>query len=176
MNFDPDRILRALNAHGVDFVVIGGLAGNIRGTADVTNDLDVCYAREGANLGKLATALKELDATLRVAGPVDGPLPFQLDAAVLRMGDSFTFSTKAGDLDILGTPSGTAGYRDLIQGASRFELGDGLVVDVAGLDDLIRMKRAARRPKDLIHVEHLEALATVIERAREAGLDPGQGT
>jgi hypothetical protein len=175
MNFDPDLILRTLDAHGVDFLIIGGLAGNIRGTADVTNDLDVCYAREGANLGKLASALQELGATLRVAGPVDGPLPFQLDAATLRLGDSFTFSTEAGDLDILGSPSGTAGYEDLIQGASRFDLGDGLQVDVAGLDDLIRMKRAAQRPKDLLHVEHLEALARVIDRAREAGLDPGQG-
>jgi hypothetical protein len=176
VNFDPDRILRTLDAHEVQFVIIGGLAGNIRGTADVTNDLDVCYARKEDDLRRLAAALKELDATLRVAGPVDGPIPFQLDAATLRMGDSFTFSTKAGDFDILGTPSGTGGYDDLIQGASRFDLGQGLLVYVAGIDDLIRMKRAAQRPKDLLHIEHLEALAEVIERAREAGLDPGQGS
>ena len=74
------------------------------------------------------------------------------------------------------TPSGTAGYPDLIAGATRYELAEGLVVNIAGLDDLVRMKVAAQRPKDIAHLAHLEALRDEIERARAEGVDPHQGT
>ncbi len=172
--FDPDAILRALDAHGVRFVVVGGLAGNLRGTPDVTNDLDICYARDGENLERLAAALNGLDARLRGPGVPDD-IPFVIDALSLRHGDTFTFSTSAGAFDILGTPSGTTGYEDLDAGASSIDLGTGLVVRVASLDDLMRMKRAAGRPKDLIQLEHLGALREEIERFRAQGLDPQQG-
>jgi hypothetical protein len=156
--FDPDRILRTLTAREVDFVVIGGLAGNILGTADVTNDLDICYARERENLERLAGALQDLEARLRVAGGADDDLPFPIDARSLRLGDSFTFVTVAGDLDVLATPSGTSGYQDLAQDARRVEVGEGLDVLVVSLDDLIRMKRASARVKDRLQLEHLAAL------------------
>ena len=172
--FDPDAILRTLDAHGVRFIVVGGLAGNLRGTADVTNDLDVCYARDRQNLERLAEALRELGAHFR--GPdVPEDTPFQLDALTLRHGDSFTFATEAGAFDILGTPSGTTGFDDLDAGATSIDLGRGLVVRVASLDDLMRMKRAAGRPKDLIQLEHLGALREEIARFRARGLDPQQG-
>ena len=172
--FDPDAILRALAAHGVRFVVVGGLAGTLRGTPDITNDLDICYARDGENLERLAAALKDLDARLR--GPdVPDDSPFVIDALSLRHGETFTFSTSAGAFDILGTPRGTSGYEDLDAGATSIDLGTDLVVRVASLDDLMRMKRAAGRPKDLIQLEHLGALREEIERFRARGLDPQQG-
>ena len=83
-------------------MVIGGFAGNLRGSADVTQDLDICYARDDDNLERLAQALRTLNARLRVAIEQDMDLPFQLDAATLRLGDSFTFITDLGDFDILG--------------------------------------------------------------------------
>ncbi len=172
--FDPDAILRTLDAHGVRFVVVGGLAGNLRGTADVTNDLDVCYARDTNNLERLGVALEELDARPRGTGVVDD-LPFKLDALTLRHGDTFTFLTSAGAFDILATPSGTTGFEDLDAGATSIDLGGGLVVRVASLEDLMRMKRAAARPKDLIQLEHLGALREEVERFKEQGLDPQQG-
>ena len=156
--FDPDRILRTLVTREVDFVVIGGLAGNILGTPDVTNDLDVCYARDGDNLERLAAALHDLEARLRVGGGSDEDLVFPIDARSLRLGDSFTFVTVAGDFDVLATPSGTSGYLDLASDARTVEVGEGLSVSVASLDDLIRMKRASARVKDRLHLEHLEAL------------------
>jgi len=152
--FDPLEALRALGAHGVRFVLIGGYAAALRGSPMLTGDLDVCYARDDANLGALAAALRELHATLRGA-PED--VPFLLDAATLRAGDHFTFSTECGPLDIHGTPSGTDGFRDLDASATDEDL-DGLTVRVASLEDLIRMKRAAGRPQDLIAVEWLWAI------------------
>ena len=100
---------------------------------------------------------------------------FPLDARALTLGDTFTLRTPYGALDIFGTPSGTAGYQDLIAGATRYELAEGLQVDVAGLDDLVRMKVAGQRPKDIAHLAHLEALRDEIERARADGIDPRQG-
>jgi hypothetical protein len=172
--FDPDQILRTLNAHSVRYVVIGGLAGNLRGTPDITYDVDICYARDRDNLERLASALEALGAKLRVANEAED-LPFQLDARTIVLGDSFTFRTTAGPLDILATPSGTNGFADLDAGATDLEVGEGLVVRVASVDDLIRMKRASARTKDRMHLEHLGPLREEIEAARAAGEDPHQG-
>jgi len=90
----------------------------------------------------------------------------KLDARALRAGDRFTFSTSAGALDILGTPSGTNGFADLNSNATDEEI-DGLTLRVASLEDLIRMKRAAGRPKDLIALEWLSAVRDEIEGGDE---------
>lgn len=157
--FDPLAALQMLQAHGVRFVVIGGIAAAVRGWPGITQDLDVCYARDEQNLERLAAALRELRARLRGA-PED--VPFQLDARALMEGDSFTFTTTAGDLDCLETPWGTGGFADLDGGATDEDLG-GAVVRVVSLDDLIRMKRAAGRPKDLAALETLGALREELE-------------
>jgi hypothetical protein len=157
--FDPLAALRTLTDHGVRFVVIGGFAGAIRGSPMITGDLDLCYARDDEDLERLASALGALGATLRGA-PAD--LPFQLDAPSLRAGDHFTFWTSAGPLDCLGTPTGTDGFADLDASATSEDL-DGLTVRVAAIDDLIRMKRAAGRPQDLIAIEWLSALRDELE-------------
>ena len=160
--FDPLRALRTLVEHGVRFVLIGGYAAALRGSPMLTGGLDVCYARDDANLEALAAALRELRATLR--GPPEGA-PFRLDAAALKAGDHFTFSTSAGALDCLGMPSGTDGFRDLDASATDEDL-DGMTVRVATLEDLIRMKRAAGRPQDLIAVEWLSAIRDELDRDR----------
>lgn len=158
--FDPLRILKTLDHHGVRFVVIGGIAGRLWGSTTVTNDLDLCYARDAANLNSLAAALSELKVKLR---GVDGDLPFVADARTLKIGDSFTFTTTAGNLDILGTPAGSNGYESLARTAKLMDVG-GVSVLVAAIEDLLLMKRAAGRPKDLIEVEVLAAVREEIEK------------
>jgi hypothetical protein len=158
--FDPLAVLRTLVEHDVRFVLIGGFAAAIRGSPVITGDVDVCYARDDENLQRLAAALAELGATLRGA-PSD--VPFRPDAQTLKAGDHFTFATASGPLDCLGTPAGTDGFADLDASATAENL-DGLVVRVASVDDLIRMKRAAGRPQDLIAVEWLAALRDELDR------------
>lgn len=161
--FDPLLALRVLDRHGVKYVVIGGFAGDLLGVALNTNDLDICYERTAINMDRLAAALKELGATLRVAG-VEEDLPFILDGKTLAAGDSFTFDTHAGAVDVLGTPSGTNGYRDLMSKAHAVPVDD-LEVLVVDLGDLMRMKRASGRVRDRMHLEVLSALRETLDEA-----------
>lgn len=153
--FDPRKLLHALVAHEVRFVIIGGLAGVLHGSPALTFDLDICHDRDRKNLDALAAALRDMKATLRGAPP---SLPFLLDGKTLQMGDSFTFATTSGDLDCLGTPAGTNGYTDLVSSAIEVTVDGDLLVQVCALDDLLRMKRAAGRTKDLLAIEILTAL------------------
>lgn len=136
-DFQPLRIVESLQRHGVDYIVIGGIAGTLHGSDAVTNDFDICYRRSQANHRELVGALKDLQAVLRGAPP---GLPFNLDERTLKNGDSFTFETIAGNFDCLATPTGTTGYADLIRDAETMDV-DGTPVRVASLRDLIRMKR-----------------------------------
>ena len=156
---DTVRLLRTLDAHGVRFIVIGGIAAIAHGSSVVTRDLDICYARTQDNLHALAEALRALGARLR---GVPDDVPFRLDARTLQMGDHFTFVTDAGEFDCLGMPAGTEGYEDLLQRAIDVPFDD-LTVKVTSLDDLIRMKRAAGRPKDRAALEILGALRDEID-------------
>jgi hypothetical protein len=154
------EVFRVLRKHDVRFIVIGGYAAILLGSPVLTGDVDICYRREDENLKRLAAALRELKAALRGAPP---DVPFQMDAAALKAGDHFTFDTIAGPLDCLGTPTGTEGYRDLDQSAVEVDMG-GPSLQVASIEDLLRMKTAAGRPKDLIAVEWLRALRDEIEK------------
>ena len=160
--FDPVHILRRLQAHGVRFVLIGGLAAKAHGSPTLTVDIDICHARDRDNLERLAAVLGEMGTVLRGAPP---DLPFHPDRRTLERGDAFTFTTDFGDLDILGTPSGTTGFAELDANAEEADLGEHLVVRIASLDDLIRMKRAAGRQKDRIELEVLGALRDEIDRS-----------
>ena len=160
MAFDPLGILRVLDEHGVHHVVIGGIAAATHGSPTVTGDLDVCYSRESENLDRLASALRALDARLRGA-PDDVVVP--LDGPTLAAGDHFTFVTRLGDFDCMATPPGVTGYDELRANALEVDV-DGLTAAIASIDDLIRMKRAAGRPKDRVEVEILGALRDELEQ------------
>lgn len=143
-------------------MVIGGIAATFQGSTTITRDFDVCYSRERANVERLTSALRELNARLR---GVDVDVPFQLDAASLRNGLNFTFKTKHGDFNCLADPGGGFDHDLLERNADRMDVG-GWKVMVASLDDLIAMKRAAGRNKDRIEVENLSALREVRDKDR----------
>lgn len=152
--FDPFTALRALVNGRVRFVIVGGIAGRLWGSPTVTNDLDICYARDAANVGNLSRVLSTLNARLR---GVDANVKFEVDERALTLGDHFTLVTDAGNLDVLATPAGTRGFDQLMDTAAKLDLED-LSVYVASLEDLIDMKRAAGRLKDRIELEVLGAL------------------
>jgi hypothetical protein len=159
--FRVRSLLRVLVEHGVDFVVVGGIAGIARGSAYMTQDLDIAYARDPDNLRRLAAALAQLDARLRGA-PEE--VPFLLDAESLRQGAHFTFETASGPLDILDRPDGSPPYEELKRRAGEPLDVDGLPVLVASLDDLIAMKEATGRPRDSVVASELRMLADEIRK------------
>jgi transcriptional regulator with XRE-family HTH domain len=152
-------LLGALIRNGVDFVVVGGVAGWIHGSAYPTYDLDVAYARDRGNLERLAVALREVKARWR-GGPPD--LPIELDAAMLHNGANFTFDTRFGNFDVLGELSGVRDYEEL-RHEGRIELYEGLEIRVASLDHLIAMKRSANRVKDRLMIMEYKELSGLKE-------------
>jgi len=148
-------LLTPLVRHGVDFVLVGGMAGISHGSSYPSYDLDVAYARDRNNIARLVDALREISVQLRGAPP---DLPFLLDAKTVENGSNFTFATPHGDFDILGHADGMPGYDDLKAAAPVREI-LGLEVRVASIDHLIAMKRAANRPKDRLMVEEYIVIA-----------------
>jgi hypothetical protein len=158
--FDPVPAIAALAEGGVDFVVIGGVAGGVYGSAYGTFDLDIAYARTHDNLVRLAVVLTELHATLRGA-PAD--TPFVVDAKTLENGMNFTFTTKVGWLDVLGEPLGAPAYSELRAKATVISVRS-LDVRVASLDHLIAMKEAAGRPKDKLMATEYRGLSDLLRK------------
>ncbi|HEU4392380.1 MAG TPA: helix-turn-helix domain-containing protein [Solirubrobacterales bacterium] len=162
-------LLNALVLHGVDFVLVGGMAGLALGSSYPTYDVDVAYARDEANLERLARALAELQVSLRVRGAA-ADLPFIADARSLANGANFTFMTEFGMFDVLGDLAGIRSYEDLRRDAAMREV-EGLPIRVASIDHLIAMKRAANRPKDKVMLEEYIVMAGEQKLAKREGED-----
>jgi predicted nucleotidyltransferase len=155
-----DEILRRLVERGVDFVVIGGIAAVLHGSARNTFDLDICFATDDANLVALGDVLIALGARLK---GVDDEVPFVPDARALRQVELLTLVTAHGELDLLVRPPGAPAFVELRRNADRYDLG-GFNVSVASIDDLIAMKEAAARDKDLLDIEELDAIKRLSHR------------
>lgn len=149
-----ERQLRALVAGGVDFIVIGGIAAAGHGSVRSTLDLDIVYSRERDNIRRLVVALAPHHPYLRGAPP---GLPFAFDEPMVLHGLNFTLTTDLGDIDLFGEVAGSGTYADLLTDAVEIEA-FGLRCRYASLDALLRMKRAAGRPKDLEAIAELDAL------------------
>jgi hypothetical protein len=101
----------ALTDSGVQFIVIGGVAGTLHGSAFITQDLDLVYSRSRENIRRLAAALRPHRPYLR--GAPEG-LPFIWDERTVQNGLNFTLTTSFGDLDLLGEAAGGGRYGDLL--------------------------------------------------------------
>lgn len=154
MKTEFGELLRRLAVHEVEFILIGGLAGNAHGAARNTLDVDVVYGRSDANIARAVAALADTEPYLRGAPP---GLPFSWDADTLRQGLNFTLTTTMGHIDLLGEIAGGGGYSDLLPHTIEIEVFEVscLCLD---LEKLIEVKRAAGRPKDLEVVAELEAI------------------
>lgn len=161
-SFDPKALLRTLAARDVRYVLVGGLAGTLHGSPIRTGDADICPARNMENLAVLAKALDDLDAKI-FAKDVPTGIPFARDAAFLRGVELVNLVTRYGPLDVTFRPSGFTGYEELLENAVLIDVA-GVRVTVASIDDVIRSKRAANRPKDRASLPELEALRDEIRR------------
>ncbi len=154
---DPPAIFAILDAHRVEYVVVGGYAAQLHGSSHLTTDIDLTPHRSTTNLQRLAHALGDLGAGIRVDDLQQG-LPFNTSAEALAGMKTLNLRTPYGDIDLAFEPDGTGGYPDLIQSAADHTIG-AVHVHVAALADIIRSKTAAGRPKDLRTLPELHQLA-----------------
>ena len=159
-----EAVIRTFSEAGVEFVIVGGLAATIHGSARLTQDVDFVYSRTSTNIERLVAALRPYAPYLRGAPP---GLPFDWNETTIEHGLNFTLTTAIGDIDLLGEITGGGDFDALAPHT--------LGVDIFGcrcrcldLRGLIRTKRAAGRPKDLDALAELEALL----EERGAGRDP----
>lgn len=163
---DADELFACLHRHGVRYVLIGGLAAVLHGSPLLTSDADICPARDRDNLIRLAAALEDLDARIRAADAPDG-VRFARDAAFLGSVELLNLITRAGDLDLAFVPAGGAAYEDLVRRAVQVRVRN-VTIAVASLEDVIRSKEAANRPKDQRSLPVLRQLLEELRRRGEA--------
>jgi hypothetical protein len=151
---DIPGLIRRLEEHQVQYVIIGGLAMIAQGSAYITGDFDICYSRSAANVAAVSDAFAGLHPSLRGAPP---GLPFRFDAATILAGLNFTLTTDLGDVDLLGEVSGIGDYDKVLAQSEQKTISD-LTVRVLTLDGLIAAKKATGRAKDRNHLLELEEL------------------
>ncbi len=158
---DISKLTAVLADHGVDYVVIGGVATQVHGHRRTTMDFDLTPAPDPENLRRLGAALAELEARPAESGPgraeisVGDPERLAIAAIVPPL------LTRHGQIHILKEPKGARAFDEMRKRALVVDL-DGTDVAIVSLDDLIRMKRATGRPGDLDDI----ATLTEVERQR----------
>jgi hypothetical protein len=156
-------VLRWLNVHKIDYVVVGPVARAIRGEATARGPVAIVPAPYRRNWERLAIALSSRHAGLRTdragLGPTAGadPVPVKLDGDKLAAGRHWFVRFEGHDLDIeglgshaagVGSPapqsSSSPGYQELLYESGRFELADELSVEVAAPEDLEHFSHVRR--------------------------------
>jgi hypothetical protein len=154
VSVDYSRFFSVLCGGGVEFILVGGTAANVHGSARLTQDVDVVYRRTRENMSRLSAALGPFHPYLRGAPP---GLPFRWDEETIRRGLNFILVTDLGPIDALGEIAGGGGYDALLPHTVEIEA-FGQRMRCLDLRKLIEVKRAAGRPKDLEAIAELEAL------------------
>lgn len=160
MAVDLAQIIPPLVRAKVDFILIGGMAAILHGSARVTFDVDVVYARTHDNIEHLTTALAPHHPYLRNAPLV---LPFAWDTKTLRNGLNFTLTTDLGDIDLLGEVAPGETYQTLLPHSFEVEA-FGIRFKCIDLPTLIRIKEAAGRRKDQ---EAIAELRVILEETQQ---------
>jgi predicted nucleotidyltransferase len=157
------ELLRVLTSHGVEYILVGGMAAIAHGASRLTEDLDIVYRRNLENIDRISRALAPHQPYLRGAPP---GLPFRWDAATIQRGLNFTLDTSLGQIDLLGEITGGGAYEALLPHCHQIEV-YGMPCRVIGLERLIYVKRAAGRRKDLDAVAELELLRDQMNKPAE---------
>ena len=151
---DFNGLLRLLVENEVEFIIVGGAAATAHGSARLTLDLDVVYKRSRENIVHIVDGLRPIKPYLRGA-PLG--LPFDWSAQTIQKGLNFTLVTTLGALDLLGEIVGGGGYEQLLPETVSIEIA-GVNCLCLNLERLIKVKRAAGRPKDLEAIAELEQI------------------
>lgn len=160
----PDfaAILRMLDDHDVEFIVVGALSAVLQGAPIMTLDVDVVHRRNEANVDRLLEALAELDARYR-GHPNRALRP---DASRLCSAGHQLLITKWGPLDVLGAIEEGLQYDDLTDDVVEIWIDDRRI-DVLTLRRYVELKEGSSREKD-------RARLATLRRTLERGEDDGE--
>jgi predicted nucleotidyltransferase len=144
------RILETLERHGVEYIVVGGVAAVLRGAPVTTFDIDALVRIDAANVTRLSNALEELDARFREN------LQLRPTRSDLLAGGHVLLMTDSGPFGVLGFIGGGKRFEDVIDSSPVVHVGD-LELRVLPLEGLIADKKVLARDKDLPMLRLLEA-------------------
>jgi predicted nucleotidyltransferase len=154
-----NRLLQILCDADIDFVIVGGFAAMLHGSALLTRDLDVCAVLTAENLSKLRAAFRDLHPTHRMTPQrlsfLDNPDP----GATL---ENLYLQTDFGPVDLLSSITGVGDYARVREASIRVDL-FGQRVRVMAIEDLIKAKEALGREKDRLAAKELRA---IVEKSR----------
>jgi hypothetical protein len=148
--FEPDRVVRALNDAGVEYVIVGGLAVAAHGVVRATRDLDLVPAGSAANMDLLASCLVALGA--------EHPIEHQLTGESLARPVSFKVITRHGEVQVLNRMHGVPPFEQLHDDRLTVEIAPDVLAPICSLAHLREMKRAADRPRDRVDLAELDEL------------------
>lgn len=165
---NPDALFDALNDAGVDYIVVGGLAANVRGSDRVTKDIDVVYHTQASNVRKICAVLNAQEPRILVLGKPEGEM-VTLTPELLKRHPMLQLSTNLGQIDLLSSIAGFKSYRAIKVASEAFNA-DGRSVPMLTREGVIKSKRALKRPKDIDDIMQIEALAELeaIDHAAQA--------
>lgn len=158
------HLLQRFADAGLEFVVVGGFAGVLHGSAYVTEDLDICAVMSPENIAKLRSALADLKPVHRMTHK---KLSFLEHPPVGQPLANVYLETEAGIVDVLGSVLGIGAYDELVRNAIEIPL-FGRRCRVISMEDLIKAKEAMGREKDLLTAKELRAIAAK-RRERDRG-------
>jgi len=157
------QLLQRLADSRVDFVVVGGFAGVLHGSAIVTRDLDICAVLTPENVERLRDTLRDLN-------PLHRMTPQRLSFLnVPKPGESVKnlyLQTDWGIVDILSSISGLGDFASIKANSETFEI-SGRTCRVISLPDLVLAKEYMGREKDILAAKELRAIAEMRKRAKE---------
>lgn len=155
-------LLQRLADADLEFVVVGGYAGVLYGSAYVTDDLDICAILTPANIGKLRVALADLQPRHRMS---PNKLSFLDYPPADQSLNNLYLETDGGVLDVLTSVLGVGDFHRLRQNAVEVLL-FGRRCRIISIDDLIQAKDAMGRDKDLLTAKELRAIAAKRQSGR----------
>jgi hypothetical protein len=152
VGFDPFPLLRALDRHEAEAVVIGQVAGILHGSRELTGDLDLLWTGDSGQAAAFAAAFASLSADLID----DDGRPLACDPAAFALAKvQFRTAEASGDCCTPALPWGDLPIAEFLSRA-RTARADGFDIRYLDRMDLIRMRRAAGRPRDLRRAVELD--------------------
>ncbi len=156
-------LVRVLNEHEVDFVLVGALAAVLQGAPISTFDMDIVHSRDPANVRRLVAALKSVHAyywehTLKRLEP---------EERTLLLPGHHLLNTDLGRIDVLGRVGAEREYPQLIGQSIEIPIGAKQIVFALNLEAIIETKREADRPKDRLALPVLINTLAELKRAAD---------